>query len=471
MIHRLPPRLAMARRQRGAATLVVVMVLFFIISLVAAYTSRNLVFEQRASANQYRSTLALETAEAGLEWAIGMLNQGRITDACTVSTSTTDLSFRQRYLNINTSTGVMVPVSTTGTALCVWNGTAWDCSCEPTAPTVTAPSGTGVFPAFRVRFRQLQYWIVPTPPTPSQPSTVYVQVVGCTRLDPSTGDQCLNFGSSGAHGAANEGRALVQAMVRLTGSAVAPPVATLTARGNVDFNNRDIELYNTRTTGAAVNIQIGGSVSGDGSLVLRAPPGSRSALTVVENEAGLAALTNLGAWSAEERLFASVFNMRSSSFREQPGAITVDCGSAGCDGAAIRDLAALNPGRPLWLSGNLFVGSGVTIGSAAQPVHLVVNGNLQFTATGAIVNGVVPSTGASINGLVYLRKPIGSSGWSMAGNGLILGAAVSDGNVVLTSSPGPTLAYEPDIISNLRYATGSFVRVPGSWRDFLWSPV
>ncbi|MBK7062382.1 MAG: hypothetical protein IPH51_18705 [Rubrivivax sp.] len=34
------------------------MVLFFIMSLVAAYTSRNLIFEQRTSANQLRSTQA-----------------------------------------------------------------------------------------------------------------------------------------------------------------------------------------------------------------------------------------------------------------------------------------------------------------------------------------------------------------------------------------------------------------------------
>ena len=42
------------RQQRGIAALVVVMVLFFIISLVAAYTGRNLIFEQRTSTNQYR---------------------------------------------------------------------------------------------------------------------------------------------------------------------------------------------------------------------------------------------------------------------------------------------------------------------------------------------------------------------------------------------------------------------------------
>ena len=64
--------------QRGAAALIVVMLLFFIISLVAAYAGRNLIFEQRTSTNQYRATQAFEAAEAGLEWALAMLNGGRV---------------------------------------------------------------------------------------------------------------------------------------------------------------------------------------------------------------------------------------------------------------------------------------------------------------------------------------------------------------------------------------------------------
>ena len=52
------------------------MLLFFIISLVAAYAGRNLIFEQKTSANQYRATQAFEAAEAGLEWALAMLNGG-----------------------------------------------------------------------------------------------------------------------------------------------------------------------------------------------------------------------------------------------------------------------------------------------------------------------------------------------------------------------------------------------------------
>ena len=58
-------RLGTLRGQSGAASLVVVLMLFFVIALVSAYTSRNLIFEQRTANNQYRSTQALEAAEAG----------------------------------------------------------------------------------------------------------------------------------------------------------------------------------------------------------------------------------------------------------------------------------------------------------------------------------------------------------------------------------------------------------------------
>ena len=83
-------------RQSGAASLIVVMILFFILSLVAAYTNRSLIFEQRTASNQYRSTQALEAAEAGVEWALAMLNSGRITATCAPSVTVADPSFRQR---------------------------------------------------------------------------------------------------------------------------------------------------------------------------------------------------------------------------------------------------------------------------------------------------------------------------------------------------------------------------------------
>jgi Tfp pilus assembly protein PilX len=68
--------------QRGVATLIVVMVLFFVLSMVAAYTSKNIVFEQRISSNLFQATVSTEAAEAGMEWALGMLNGSLIDDQC-----------------------------------------------------------------------------------------------------------------------------------------------------------------------------------------------------------------------------------------------------------------------------------------------------------------------------------------------------------------------------------------------------
>ena len=84
--------------QRGAASLIVVMLLFFVLSLTAAYTSRNLIFEQKTSANQSRSTAAFEAAEAGIEWTLAMLNGGTVSDACANLVGGT--SFQQRYVAI-----------------------------------------------------------------------------------------------------------------------------------------------------------------------------------------------------------------------------------------------------------------------------------------------------------------------------------------------------------------------------------
>ena len=74
----LPAPLPSRRTPRGVAALTVVMVLFFIMALVAAYTNRNLVFEQRISANSYRLARAADAAEAGLDWTVALLNGGPV---------------------------------------------------------------------------------------------------------------------------------------------------------------------------------------------------------------------------------------------------------------------------------------------------------------------------------------------------------------------------------------------------------
>jgi type II secretory pathway pseudopilin PulG len=426
-----------ARRagQRGAATLIVVMVLFFIVAMVAAYTARNLIFEQRTSANQYRSTQAFEAAEAGLEWALTMLNSGRIDALCAPhdDPSTSDDTFRQRYLSIATATGaVSARTRSTGEPLrpaCVFDGGDWRCSCPADdAPTLSEPSGAGPFPAFVLRF-----FSEPTYP----PGVVRIESTGCTRLDAaSVCDTAVGAGDSIA-------RTTVLAALR--SALVTAPVAALTARRDLNLGSDTLVAANRDPASGGFTLHVGRALSGT-PLALHGPAGTPGAQTVIdEPDTGpMAVLT-------PERMFASVFAMPKDTYRLQPATITLDC-SVDCSAATVRDTARLNPGRMLWIAGDLVLDIDEPIGSAAAPVLLVVTGNV----------AVPTASGAEINGLVYVMGDT-----LVNGNALTLrGALVAETDLVHAGGGATTVDRNSTLLGLLRTTHGSFVRVPGSWRDF-----
>ena len=139
------PRLRFKRApNHGVATLTVVMVLFFVMAMVAAYTNRNLIFEQRTSANSFRSAQALTAAEAGVDWALAMLNGGTIGEDCAVVPGG-NTDFRSRYLNLADDGSFTTSVwpsplggNVTPTPSCVMSEEGWNCSC-PIGPAVILP--------------------------------------------------------------------------------------------------------------------------------------------------------------------------------------------------------------------------------------------------------------------------------------------------------------------------------------------
>jgi hypothetical protein len=450
-----PSHPGLARHQQGAATLIVVMILFFIMSLVAAYTNRSLIFEQRTSANQYRSSQALEVAEAGLEWAISQLNFGRIDDSCVKSTSTADTSFRQRYLNIDGTTGKITPDPNPNlaagvlTAMCVWNGAGWTCSCPSTGlPSVTAPTAPGIWPAFRVRLRSLV--ATGTPPAPPQPSTIWVDVVGCTRLGLGATDPCLGFTSLGD---LSEGRALVSSMVSLAGNAAGLPQAAVTSKGAMNLGTSAMSVYNTVSGGSGITLQSGGTIA-PSTLDVHSAPGSPAAASIHQNDPALV-LTTATPFSPADRMFAAVFRSGPLTFQNQQAAVELTCPTSGCSAASVRTALSFNPGRPLWLTGSLIVDTSGDIGSASEPAVIVINGDLQHTVSGV-----------NLFGLVYLRMAGAATDWNVSGSGQITGAVVTDGGLTSTVTAGPTVVYDPDVLRLVRFNVGTFVRVPGSWRDF-----
>ena len=460
------------RAQRGAASLIVVMVLFFIMSLVAAYTSRNLIFEQRTSVNQYRATQAHEAAEAGIEWAVAQLNGGRIDANCLeAGVTNADSSFRQRYLGINTNpppdpaSGMITvltqppppppalppPLPPRRLAGCVWTGAAWSCSCPSNGdPVLVTPAGTGVFPAFWVSFiRGVDI---------SRPGVVQIVSNGCTRLDAD----CLR---SAANTTNVEGRALVTALVALKGALATPPAAALTVLGalnRVAAGGGTLSVYNTDVNRGGLTIHARGAVS-TVDVTLRSAPGTPGSASFIENDPSLsdpilalpADLTTAGRVPADPA-FAATFSAWPSMVRWQPAAVRLTCPAAGCT-TELANAVALNPDRVIWIEGNLTLEAGGDIGSLPNPADLTVAGPAVIVATG---NLIVTAAGAGprLFGLIYTR------GGNWSGSGEIQGAGFVEGSLAATAAQ--SVVFNGDVLDTLRLRAGSFVRVPGGWRDF-----
>lgn len=430
-------------RQRGAATLIVVMVLFFVMSLVAAYASRNVIFEQRTSGNQFEATASLEAAESGLQWALGLVNAARIDDDCAITTDTSKPTFRQRYLTQSAQTGlVTVPSAVRDGPLwpiCWYDATnnRWVCRCPSDAANPGSPATlptSAYTPSFRVRFLQLN-----DGGTPNMPGMVRVEVMGCTRYD----NACLTFPAPDA----SLCRGTLCAHLALYPGLRSPPTAAITARNKIDVNGA-LDITNAEQGATGMAIKSGDDVDNKLLFSLKGPPGMPTKDMVVENDAQLGA----AAFTAD-RLFASVFGVWPSTYREQPAAVIIDC-SATCDSASIRDAANLNPGRVFIADGDVTLNggtlaAGTSIGTPTSPIALVVNGQLTF------------SGGAEVYGLVYVN----TSTWNTtAGLGLVQGALVAQRRI--DGNGNFRVVRDRAVLEALRWTTGSFVVPPGGWRDF-----
>ena len=151
------------RNQRGVAALAVTTLLLFATSIVVFYLNRGLLFEQKTSANQARSTAAFEAAEAGLEWATGMLNTPNdILASCAPDTATghTTVSFRKKYVQtawnaaVNPTANISVQSPILPIGCYIDAAGVPQCSCPnlaTTSSTLLNPP-TGARPAFTVSF-------------------------------------------------------------------------------------------------------------------------------------------------------------------------------------------------------------------------------------------------------------------------------------------------------------------------------
>jgi Tfp pilus assembly protein PilX len=423
------------RRQRGAASLLVTMVLLLSTSIVMLYLNRSLTFEQKTSANQMRSTMALEMAEAGMEWATGMLNSAYDIDANCTFLATTNISFRRKYVQTNwgngTATATDVAPATTTYPGCKINGNTWTCSC-PTVPvsgSATAALGTAVLPGFTLNFS-----------TTSDPEAVRIIVTGCTA-------------QSGACTPATTGNsdatATVSTILKLRPLLRAAPAAPLTCGtscavgGSYNVVNQDVS-----TGGILVNA--GTAITSGAGTSYTSIPGQPSVNATVENDASLSALSSSDPTCSNSAMFSAYFGSTIAQYAAAPATKTIaNCGSASTCGGLV-DTAYADGWRSFYFpDGFARNNSSGSLGAASDPVTLVsaagfdVNGNID-------IYGMIFSNSANVNDL-------GTGTADIHGALVTCAAYNNNGN--------GTLEYDADVLKGVRRSTGSLVRVPGSWTD------
>jgi len=421
------------RSQRGAAALVVTMVLFFAMLLVAAFANRGLVFEQRASANQYRATQAFEAAEAGLEWALAELNNPQPLGAdCRPSTAPGAQTLRERLLRHDAAAGGHQPVTWNNggsasalQAACVRAGGAsgWACSCPATGYPAPDDSGGTVGagaarPAFVVQLA-----------AGSQPGVLRLAATGCTSLAGA-----CQPGSSAA--ATADATARVQVALALVPGLATPPLAPLTVQGDVHIGAASIGLHNPDAATGGTALHAGGASDASAARISTAPGASPLAALAL-NDARLNGRSG-------DALFASFFGIDKATWRSQAAVSRVSC-NGNCAGAIAAAPAAL-----VYIDGDLTLEGPATLGTPDRPVLIVARG-------GATLRGAL-----TVHGVLYAA----SLRWddTPATGTLLRGALISESGY--TGNGTPDLFYDSAILERLRSQTGSFARLPGSWKDF-----
>jgi Tfp pilus assembly protein PilX len=468
-------RIANRRDQRGLATLIVVMLLFFIVALVAAYASRNLVFEQRTSANQYRSTQALEAAEAGMQWTLAMLNSGRVDNSCQPVANQTQASFRARYIDkIDEKRRVSLVGSAVRTApflpRCAFNAGSgqWTCICANTnANILPTVAGNAQKPFFRIRFDLVT----------GREDVMRIESVGCTRPDTSCLDPTAPRAPDG------DAMAIVTSLVALRSGLSTPPFAAVTAEGSINggasaagqgpltaINNNPGSVKFPGTNGVTF-------VAGDttpaaitGNITPIGLPGSPGNLSLRPGEttlAGLQALAGPPAHTKSDRLFSLVFGMWPATYQAQPSVIQMPCGG-GCTASQVNAKALQFPGHAIWIDGDLTVNGNIgSVPASADPTAESVL-TTEVAPTGPvllIVTGNLTLTSGTVVGLVYHRSTPGTPDWDLgSGTTSIRGALITEGNIFPAGQQ--TVTYDAAVLNRLHSRFGTYVRVPGGWRDF-----
>lgn len=431
-----------ARPQRGAATLVVVMVLFLVMALLAAYANRSLMFEQRIAGSYYRASMAQEMAEAGVEWTVAMLNGTAIDDSC-AAVATGGTRFVDKYFNVSAADRTTTPkITTVPTPLavdCSSNGSGLVCRCPVpntrTPQPSTALSGA-LIPSFGVALG--------TDPPPSlRYGNFLLDGNGCSD---SSVDNCTGTNSE-ARSQTAAALALQQVSVAFVAAVPSSPAAPLTVKGNLTTSGAGgLGLHNTDARTAGLLVVSSGVAPTLNDDRMDSVPGTPPDQARVFMDSYLQSLPNTT--EGNIKFFRNFMGMAPARYPNHPAARAVSCTAGNCGTDLVN---AVNAGkRILTVNGPMAISGNVAIGTAAAPVVIVVNGQVDITGP------------MELNGMLVVLGNLNWTNNSPAAS-QVTGMVVVQGN--MDAIGRMDIIYQQAIANELRNRLGSYARVSGGWID------
>ena len=420
---------------RGLGVLTIVLMLLLTAAIGLLYLNRGLLFEHKTASNLTQSTLAMETAEAGIEWATGMLNSPYDIGANCSFLTTTNLSFRKRYVltkfNDASSPTTDVVAATNVFPGCKLTaaGRSCDCPAAPAAGSTVASLGAAASPSFTVAFQDVA----------GTPEAVLLTVYACSAQSASCSS--TNF-------AAAEGNARVAVIVKLRPTLRAVPSSPLTCGSSCTVGG-SYNIINTDVNTNGILINAGTSISTSNGTSLSTLPGQPTGNAQIGSDSSLAALSSTDPTCTNSQMFNAYFGSTIAQYQSSPSTKSISCGSAADCSSQLT--TAYNDGwRAFYFATDLHLSGNNVFGSQVDPITIV-------TPNAINVNG-----NTTLWGLVFSN----SANWNDLGTGsaTIHGAQISCAGY--NNNGNGTLQYDPTALNNARRLTGTLVRVAGSWRDF-----
>jgi hypothetical protein len=222
------------------------------------------------------------------------------------------------------------------------------------------------------------------------------------------------------------------------------PSVPLLSKGSISMSGNGIvsNLFNNNTIQSAQSI----TLSGSSQTLLQSGIGSITGHIGSDIQQNLSSLQN----TSSDDLFATYFGAPANNIKSGFAHYYSNNNNTNYS-------STLNgmTGTSVWIdqtNGDAVINGITTIGSVANPVLLVINGNLSMSGS-VIIHGFIFVTGTS--GIT-----------TSLGNITIDGALMTTQN--LTISGSSNIIFNPTLLNTLQTIPGIvyFAKVPGSWKDF-----